>query len=291
MKIVEENNNVIIKDLEHFNIMQTLECGQCFRFYKIEDLDYLIIAFGRILRIQQEDNQITLYNTTMNEFNKIWREYLDLNNDYECIKETLLKNNQDLHQAIKSKWGIHILKQDTWETLISFIISQNKHITHIKKVIEIISLAYGDKIGSYNGIDYYSFPTPEQLAIATDEGLRACKTGFRAPYILDASQKVVKGEIDIQQIKKITTDEARKKLISIKGVGNKIADCVLLYGLGRTETFPTDVWIKRIVENMYLKQESKLEAIQEFAAKQFGDYAGYAQQYLFYYGRENRIGK
>ncbi|TCT15717.1 N-glycosylase/DNA lyase [Natranaerovirga pectinivora] len=291
MKILKDNNNLIIEDVKSFNIMQILECGQCFRFYKIGELDYLIIAHNRVLRVEQKDNQVILYNTSMEDFEKIWSNYLDIHTDYNSIKETLLTKDSNLIESINVKEGIRILKQDTWETLISFIISQNKQITHIKQVIENLSKEYGTIIGEHNGVDYYSFPTPEQLAGTTDEALRNCKTGFRAPYILDTSQKVASGEIDINELKKASTSEAREKLISIKGVGNKIADCVLLYGLGRTEVFPTDVWIKRIVEHMYLKEESKLDKIQEFAATHFGELAGYAQQYLFYYGRENKIGK
>ncbi|MFP4698111.1 MAG: DNA-3-methyladenine glycosylase family protein [Eubacteriales bacterium] len=291
MKIKQDFANTIIKEVEDFNIKQILECGQCFRFKQLEENEYMIIAHNKILRIKQVDDVITLFNTTMEEFNNIWIDYFDLNTDYKRIKKILLKQDDFLYSAISKKYGIRILRQDTWETLISFIISQNKQIPHIKKIVETISKAYGNYIGTYEGVEYYSFPTPEQLIKATEAGLRECKTGFRAPYIIDACEKIIKGDINLKELKKISTEDAKKRLLTIKGVGNKIADCVLLYGLARGEVFPTDVWIKRVVEHIYLKKEVKLEKIQEFASSRFGDIAGYAQQYLFYYGRENRIGK
>jgi N-glycosylase/DNA lyase len=291
MHILIEAKDVVLQGVNSFDIEDILECGQCFRFKKLEDKEYLIIAYNRLLRIKQIRDEIRFFNTTIGEFHKIWSPYFDLETDYEQLKNQLIQLDSTLVTAIDIKNGIRILKQELWEMIISFIISQNKQILHIKQIIDNISKSYGEKIGEYEGESYYSFPTVHQLVKVSEEELRACKVGFRAPYIIDACQKIVSGEIDLNEVKALSTNEVKEKLLAVKGVGNKIADCILLYGLGRSEVFPTDVWIKRIVEHLYLKEEVKVEKIQEFAANKFGDLAGYAQQYLFYYGRENKIGK
>lgn len=291
MYILQKNDSVIIKDLDHFNLKQTLECGQCFRFYTIEVNKFLIIAYNKVLVIEQKKQDIIFYNTTIDEFNTIWYKYFDFDNNYGLIKDRLQKTDKTLSKAIESTSGIRILKQDIFETLISFIISQNKNIKHIKKVIENMSMTFGEPIKEINGITYYSFPTIEQLKNANEADLRACKTGFRAPYILDAVDKIANGILDLKELQNKPTSYVKDQLTTIKGVGDKIADCVLLFAYSRYEVFPTDVWILRIIETLYLNEKANKKHVQQFAKQQFGDLAGYAQQYLFYYGRENKIGK
>lgn len=277
-------------DVKDFCLEQILECGQCFRFYKLDEMEYIIIAKNKILRAKQEEKRLILF-CSEDEYHNIWKEYFDMERDYGKIKLILSQKDSYLKEAILEKHGVRLLKQEPWEMLISFIISQTKQIPHIKKLIEALSMSYGDYIGEYLGIKYYSFPTPKQLSQATENDLRELKVGFRASYILDAVRFVQEGLIDLKEINYIPYEEARKRLMSIKGVGNKIADCVLLFAYSKYEVFPTDVWVKRVMEYYYFKENTKMDKIQDFAKNYFGKYAGFAQQYLFYYARDNKIGK
>ncbi|MBR3833936.1 MAG: DNA-3-methyladenine glycosylase 2 family protein [Lachnospiraceae bacterium] len=291
MNIYSENNNIIIDELNDFDIEEVLECGQCFHFTKLGDKRYEIISFGKYLRIFQEPDKLILYNTTKEEFEGLWRRYFDLDTDYAHIKSRILNLDIRLKEAVYEKPGIRILKQDFFETLISFIISQNKQIPHIKQIVHTISERFGDAIILEDGRRVYAFPTVEQLSVVTEEKLRECKVGFRAPYIKCAVDMVASGEISKEKLLSMSVKEAREKLMTIKGVGEKVANCVLLFGLGFTDTFPVDVWMKRIMEYMYFDEPQDKKTIEAFAMGKYGELAGYAQQYLFFYGRENGLGK
>lgn len=289
MKIIEKNGNIVVESVKDFHIGQTLECGQCFRFEKIEEDDYVLVANNRILRIGQKVDSIILYDTTLEEYKSIWKNYFDLDRDYGLIKNTLLEKDRILEEAIHSKYGIRILNQDFFEMLISFIISQNKQIPHIKQIVELLSVRYGEKIGEVNGKEYYSFPSITRLSKVTEEEFRECKVGFRAPYLVNACRAVSEGKITKDKLSILNKEEAFASLLSIKGVGEKIANCVLLFGLSRSDSFPVDVWIKRVMENLYFHKETKKEVIKDFAKEHFGEYSGFAQQYLFYYARDNKM--
>ncbi len=290
MKYDAQGQSIVLEGITDFHIEHILECGQCFRFQKITQNHYKLIAYGKQLFIRQEEDYVLFYPTSIEEFTTIWIPYFDLERNYTLIKKSLSSKDPILQKAIAHKPGIRILQQDPWECLISFIISQNKKISHIQQVIQNICETFGNKITVEEGI-YYTFPTPQQLSQATETDIRACKAGFRAPYIVDACQKVIKGEIDLNAIKTYRTIEAKKELLKIKGVGPKISDCVLLFAYGRYEVFPTDVWIRRMMQVFYLGEDATLQQIQEYAAQQFGNLGGFAQQYLFYYGREKQITK
>ncbi|MEG0326594.1 MAG: DNA glycosylase [Cellulosilyticaceae bacterium] len=289
-------NAVMIQNIDHFHIGQILESGQVFRFDKISDMSYLLVAKQKLIKITQQvgSTSVIIHNSHSGELEEIWKDYFDLETDYAHIEEVLSQKDEYMKEAIAFGKGIRILRQDPWEMLISFIISQNKAIPHIKQCIRHITKRYGQALDE-EGKDedmYYAFPTPEQLAQATEEELRECKVGFRAPYIMDACQKIDSGEIVLNDIYRMPTAEAKKELMKIKGVGPKIADCILLFAYGKVEVFPTDVWIKRVIEGLYFEgKEMKLEEIQQFAKDYFGELAGYAQQYLFFYGRENALFK
>lgn len=278
------NNVIILKDIDSFDIAQILECGQCFRFKKIEDYKYRIVANQKVLYIGQTEQEIRFYPCNEEDFKNIWIDYFDLNKDYNKIKEELSKD-KILKQAIEYAPGIRILNQDTWECLISFIISQNNRIPMIKQAVENISKKYGTLIED----ECYSFPTLDQLQLATEEDLKECKTGFRAKYILNACQMTQDNSIKINDFKNMTTEEVRQNLMTIKGVGPKIADCVLLFSQNRGEVFPTDVWIKRIMQYFYFEGETNIKEIHKFAYEKFGSLAGIAQQYLFNYARNKNI--
>lgn len=285
-------NVVMLGHLDHFDVRQILESGQVFRFEKITDQSYMLVAKQKVIKLAQheESSSVMIYNTNISELDEVWSHYLDINTNYAEIANTLSAKDEHMAKAVAFGQGIRILKQDPWEMLISFIISQNKAIPHIKECIKNISRQFGTPIEDEDCNGYYTFPTPEELKNATEEDLRACKVGFRAPYIIDACHKILNEEIVLNDLYLMSAKEAKEKLMSIKGVGPKIADCILLFAYSKMELFPTDVWIKRVMEGLYFEgREMKLVEIQKFAKSYFGNLAGYAQQYLFFYGRENAL--
>lgn len=284
-------DRIILERIDSFDIEQILECGQCFRFYKIADHNYIIIAKQKVLKIVQTGDEIIFYPTSTKEFENLWIPYFDLDRDYDIIKRHLAKKDDHLAHAVDFAPGIRILQQEPWECLISFIISQNKQIPHIKQVVENISRMFGNSLCTIENCEYYSFPTVEELSTASEEEIRECKAGFRAPYIIDACNKVRGGEVNLESLVDLPYEKAKNELLKIKGVGPKIADCVLLFSIGKQEAFPIDVWVKRVMAYFYFKKDVSIIEIQKFAKEYFGDLAGLSQQYLFYYARQLRIGK
>ncbi len=285
-------NTFTLTGVRDFDIDEVLNCGQCFYFNEIGDKFYEVVAKGKALRIRQEKDTLLFYNTSEEEYQSIWKDYFDLERNYEIIKDSITRADPRLEDIIRKNAGIRILNQDFFETLISFIISQNKQIPQIKQVVRNLSKLYGTKVECLdkggNHYEQYLFPSLQELMSATDEGIRSCKAGFRAPYILDAVEKVASGSVNEDALKDMSTDEARESLMTIKGVGEKVANCVLLFGLSRREAFPVDVWMKKIMEKMYFHKDTPKNEIEEYAKDLFGPYAGYAQQYLFIYARDSK---
>ena len=288
MKIKEYGKDLEIAEVSDFDIAQTLECGQCFHFNRIDDHDYALAANGMLLHAAQTDTGIVLYDTDKGQYENIWRSYFDMDRDYSSIKEYLVRYDSRLEDAINAMGGVRILNQEFFETLMSFIISQNKQIPHIKQIVAQISHDYGTYLGDIAGQEYYAFPDCDTLySNAGVEAFRACKTGFRAPYLWDAVCSVKEGRINERRLRTDGIAECLEELMQIKGVGTKVASCVALFSLGQTAAFPVDVWIKRMMEQMYFDgRETPKKVIESFAAEHFGEYGGFAQQYIFHYGRE-----
>lgn len=291
MKIYEENNSVILEGVADFDPKHIFECGQCFRWHKQDDGSYTGVAMGKILNVKREDNKIYLNNTNLEDFNNIWYNYFDLETNYTDIKKTLKNMDEYLDKACDFGWGIRILRQDGWEMLISFIISSNNRIPMIQKAIDNLSRNYGKYIGEYGGKEYYAFPTPEELNKASQEEIRACQTGFRDKYIKSTAESVVANNDDVVGYKRLETDECIKELLKFNGVGPKVADCITLFGMQKYDTFPVDVWVKRVMQEFYVDEDMSLQKIRSYAIDKFGDLSGFAQQYLFYYARELGIGR
>lgn len=298
MNIYSKDKNLVLEDVRDFYITDILECGQCFHFAKLDNADYELLAHGKYLHIKQfgkceefPKGGVVLYDTSKEDYDTVWCKYFDMDNDYSLIKNSVIAADERLTDAVNEKQGIRILNQDFFEILISFIISQNKQIPHIKQIVHTISERYGDEIILASGRKVYTFPNADKLYKVTEDELRECKVGFRAPYIRSAVEKIYSGEINEKELRGMSADAAREKLMTIKGVGEKVANCVLLFGLGFTNAFPVDVWMKRIMEYMYFGEDTKKEVIEQFAYEKFGENAGYAQQYLFHYGREKGMGK
>lgn len=286
MKVSCENNIVTVDGVNDFTLSQILECGQCFHFDKLDEEVYEVVAFGRAVKMEQTDKVLRIYGSPMEDYEGIWKLYLDMDNDYGLIKQSVIKADGALKTAVDEKSGIRILNQDFFETLISFIVSQNKSIPQIKQCVKNISHRFGDEVIGYNGEAFYVFPDVQRLHDATEEELRECKVGFRAPYIKNATEAVYSGAVTKEKLDELDIAQARELLMTIKGVGEKVANCVLLFGLGRREAFPVDVWMKRIMEQMYFDgKDTKKQDIEAFAVNKFGDLGGYAQQYLFDYAR------
>ena len=288
MDINKKDNNLIVTGLKDFNLHHKFDCGQCFRFNAVSENSYFGIAKGKALLISHNDDEVIFYDTTEDDFKNIWYDYFDLNRDYSEIKSRL-SNDPIMKEAVSYGNGIRILNQDLWEAVISFIISASNNIPRIKGIIERLCENFGKQI-SYMGKTYYTFPDTDTIYSLSKEDLSVIRSGFRDKYIMDAADKFKSGTLTEEYIKSLSTPDAKKALMTINGVGNKVSDCILLFGLGRADSFPIDVWIKRIMEYCYFDGEQSIPAISEFAEKHFGDIGGFAQQYLFFYARENKIG-
>ncbi len=281
------NGNLYVKNVKDFNLTHIFECGQCFRWIRQEDGSYKGIAGGRLVNVSYNNGILCITNSGEQDFKNIWYEYFDLGTDYSKIKASL-EQDEIMKEAIKTGWGIRLLKQDFWEMLISFIISANNMIPRIMKTVDTLSVLRGKCIDSQQ--EAYSFPDVETLANMSLEEIQQCKAGFRCKYIHKTSALMAQGIITEDNLRGMDTAMARKELMKLPGVGPKVADCILLFSGMKYDVFPTDVWVKRVMEELYLKKESGLKEIQQFASKQFGDLTGYAQQYLFYHARLNKIG-
>ncbi|MDR7869411.1 MAG: DNA glycosylase [Tissierellaceae bacterium] len=285
--IIEDKDRIIIKNMNDFDPKHTFECGQAFRWNVEEDESYTIVAYGRVLNIKKIEDDIIFSNTNIEDFNNIWYNYFDLGRDYGEIKKELSKD-PILEEAIKFGWGMRLLNQEPFETIISFITSANNQIPRIKKSIDLIARNYGEKITD----ECYSFPTAEALSKVDPKDLReVCRVGFRDVRIVETSKMINNREIDIDTIKDLNRDDSRKLLMNLPGVGPKVADCILLFAFNKDDAFPVDVWVKRVMEHFYLKKETNVKQIGFYGDEIFGKLAGYAQQYLFYYARELGIGK
>lgn len=291
MKVYEKENSVVIEGALDFDPKHIFECGQCFRWKAEDDGSYTGVAKGRVINVSREGNTVYLKNTNLEDFNKIWKSYFDLETDYAKIKNELKSMDEYLEKATEFGWGIRILRQDPWEMLISFIISSNNRIPMIQKAISNLSREYGTYIGKFNGVEYYDFPTPEQLSKASIADIRACSTGFRDKYIKATTERVISEKEDVYNYEKLGTEDCRKKLMEFNGVGPKVCDCIALFGMQKYDTFPVDVWVKRVMQEFYVEDDMSLPKIRKYAIDKFEDLSGFAQQYLFYYARELGIGR
>lgn len=269
--------------INDFNLKNTFENGQCFRFDPYKS-GFLGIAKGKVIYLEKNGDEFFIDGVTEKEFDEIFVDYFDLNRDYGAIARSFQKE-ENLEKAIDYGRGMKILKQDLWETLISFIISQNNNITRIKNIIARLSMKYGTPI-EYDNTVFYLFPTAQQLKNVKKEDYMKLGCGYRADYLEETVKEWLENKPSFEGL---TCNEAREKLLSFKGVGPKVANCILLFGLNYLNAFPVDTWIKKVMERLYLKRSATNIEIESFAQVAFKEYAGIAQQYLFYYARENKI--
>ncbi len=254
-----------------FDPAQTLDCGQAFRWEESSGGLWEGAAGNHFLRLRREGGSLLLF-CSQQEFDSFWRNYFDLDEDYQAKRDRLSRLHPVLAEAVALYPGIRLLRQDPWETLCSFLISQNNNIPRIKGILRTLCRLFGSPIP---GTELFSFPTPKAFSSLSPEDLAPLRAGYRAKYLIDAARKVATGEIDLQTIKSSPAAFGREELKKVLGVGPKVAECVLLYGFHKTECFPIDVWIKRAVKAF----------LPGISPESFGEDAGLIQQYLFHYSR------
>lgn len=286
-----QEQKYVLENAKSFEPQHIFDCGQCFRWDKQEDGSYTGVFKNNVLNVKEENGQIIFQGVCDGDIKEICKEYFDLDRDYESIKSKLSKVDKYLEASIKYGEGIRILNQDLWETIISFIISANNNIPRIKGIIDRISKKYGNKI-IWNGNDYYTFPTVEELSKASVQDLRDLGLGFRDIRVYETTQKILNKQVDLNKLhEEKDTKKIRDILLTLSGVGPKVADCILLFStLKRFDVFPIDVWVRRVMNDLYIKNEDEAKVnkkeIEKLAKEKYGDLEGIAQQYLFYWKRE-----
>ncbi len=284
--IIQQGNNIVLRGLENFDLESILECGQCFRWDKNGENDYTGIVSNQIVRIVQSDSSVVFHNCRQQDFENLWYKYFDMETDYRNIIDIISINDPIMKIASDFAPGIRILKQPLFEILVTFIISANNSIPNIRSVVARLSEMYGSSM-HYEGKKFYSFPEPNILAEAPVEEIGMSKAGFRSKYIKKTAMEFVNNPLTVNTLKSMGYTEAKNTLMKYNGVGAKVADCTLLFSGAFTNAFPVDVWVKKIMEEFYLKKDTSLKEISGYADKKFGELGGYAQQYLFYYARLN----
>lgn len=285
-----KEQSYILENANSFNLRDIFECGQCFRWNKEDDESYTGVIENNVLNVKNIENKIIFKGICNGNIQEIVTNYFDLNRDYTKIKNELSKIDDYMKNSIKYGEGIRILNQDLWETIISFIISANNNIPRIKGIIERLSKKYGKEI-IWDGKKYYTFPTPEELRNVSVEEYRKLGLGFRDIRVYETTKMILNKEVDLKKLFKEETETVREELLKLSGVGPKVADCILLFStLKRFEVFPIDVWVRRVMNDLYIKNEDEKKVskkqILEIAEKKYGNLAGIAQQYLFYWRRE-----
>lgn len=280
-----------IEKQDSFELAHIFDCGQCFRWNVEQDKSYTGVFKNNVLNVKKEHNTIYFRGICDGDIKEIVEEYFDLNRDYNQIKQILSKVDENLRTSIEYGSGIRILNQDLWETIISFIISANNNIPRIKGIIERLSQKYGNEI-EWSGKKYYAFPTAKQLENVSIEEFRKLGLGFRDIRLYETTHMILNNEINLEELhNEKDTLKVREKLLELSGVGPKVADCILLFStLKRFDTFPIDVWVRRVMNELYIKNEDETKVnkkeIEKIAKEKFGNLEGIAQQYLFYWKRE-----
>ena len=281
-------------DAAPFNLDATLCCGQVFRWERKGDWWYGVAA-DKAFKIRQVNAELEFANVD----EKFVTHYFGLEDDLRQIRDKISRD-EHVKKAFQTFWGLRIVRQDPWECLVSYICATYKSIAAIKQMLLKLSKKFGERV-ALDGCDFYTFPTPDKLAKATASSLATCGLGYRAKYVLETSKRICESNVDLESLRKMSYPQAKETLLSFSGVGSKVADCVLLFSLGKLEAFPVDVWVKRAILNHYADQfpkefvqkmsanrsfsNAEYERLNEFGRNYFGEYAGYAQEYLYHYER------
>lgn len=276
MQIEELQGRIRLTPEDDFDSRKIFDCGQCFRWNEEADGSWLGVAMGRAARVSSDGNSVYITGSKR-DFDEVWRDYFDLDRSYADMRR-LVSVDDYMLRASDYGTGIRILRQDRWETLCSFIISQCNNIPRIKKIVETLSGLYGEEI-AFEGRTLHAFPAAETVAGLTEADLAPLRSGYRAPYILEAANRVASGRLDLEELSTRSYAEAKKALMELPGIGEKVANCVVLFSLRMPSAFPVDVWIKKVLREHY---PDGLDVTV------FGENAGLAQQYMFYYARSGK---
>lgn len=285
-------SRIVLDEVKDFNLEHIFDCGQCFRWNAEDDGSYTGVAGGRAVNVALSGKSLVIDNTTADDFEEFWRDYFDMDTDYGKIKDALRAQDPVIGKAIDEGEGIRLLDQEIWETIVSFIISANNNIPRIKGCIESLCENFGEKIGRYRGKTRYAFPTAQKLASLTTDDLVPCRLGYRAKYIINTAKMYTKlDDKYFEELKgeDVSYEDAFKKISQLQGVGPKVANCILLFSLKKRDAFPIDVWMKKVMNHLYGFEEEDVKGMEKFASETFGDVAGIAQQYLFYYMRNKAL--
>ncbi|HBN56346.1 MAG TPA: 8-oxoguanine DNA glycosylase [Lachnospiraceae bacterium] len=264
---------MVEKYITDFSIAQICRSGQCFRMRERSDGSYEVLADNRYLTLEQEGERC-VFSCDEQEFETFWKGYFDLEADYRFYKEKLNPRDIYLTTAAACGGGIRILRQDLWEMIVSFLISQQNHIARIRRCIRNICENYGERRVGKDGTVYYAFPAPEALAQLDEDALKACNLGYRSKYVVRAARSVVSGEVCLEKVRMLSYKKAREELLKLFGVGEKVADCVCLFALHHLEAFPVDTHIRQVLEVHYKRG---------FPHRRYKGFQGVMQQYIFYY--------
>lgn len=265
--------DMITIELDNFDLEQICDSGQCFRMKKIGENRFAVHAADRYLEIEQE-NTIVTFHCQEEEFLVFWVSYFDLDTDYGDYIKEINPRDQYLNRAAEMGSGIRILRQDLWEMIVSFLISQQNNIVRIRRCIDNICKRFGEEKITWDGKKYHAFPTPETLAMASEEELRDCNLGYRAKYVAGTARAVAAGEISLEKISRMRYKKAKEELLTLYGVGEKVADCICLFALHHLEAFPVDTHIRQVLDSHYKRG---------FPNRRYKGMRGVMQQYIFYY--------
>lgn len=264
---------MVEKSIKNFHVAQICDSGQCFRMEQIGENTYSVIASGRYLELRQEGDICTFY-CSEEEYERFWETYFDLANDYASYIEQINPNDTYLITAAGFGSGIRILRQDLWEMIVSFLISQQNNIVRIRRCISNICERYGEVRVNEKGEEYYAFPTPEVLAGLEEDALKECNLGYRSKYVVRTARSVVSGEVDLEAIRKMQYKKAKEELLKLFGVGEKVAECICLFALHHLQAFPVDTHIQQALKSHYKRG---------FPKRRYKGYEGVMQQYVFYW--------
>ena len=276
---------LVINNIKNFNLKDTVTCGQIFRYFEEEDNSYTIILMDRVINIKYNNNTLYVESNNENQLEAVVFKYFDLNRDYNNINKIILKKDKEIKEVIDSCIGLKMINSYPFETIISYIISANNSVPSIRKSVDMISNKYGKKV-IFRNKDYYLFPTPEELKDVPVEFYRDCKVGFRDKYIYNIVNLINKNPMYLDDLKQKNTLEAFDMLLNEKGIGPKVASCILLFAYQKLDVFPIDTWVKKIMLDKYnIKGEAN---IRKQAKELYGDYSGIAIQYMFHYSRNKK---
>ena len=264
---------MIKRRIENFSIAQICDSGECFRMMPICENTYSVIASGRYLEVKQHGTEC-IFSCDEAEFEEFWKRYFDLEVEYASYIEKINPKDTYLVNAAAFGSGIRILRQELWEMIVSFLISQQNNIVRIRRCIQNICERYGDKKVNFRGDIYYAFPTPEALAVLEEDALKECNLGYRSKYVVRTAKSIVAGDVDLAAIEKMPYKKAKEELLQLFGVGEKVADCICLFGLHHLQAFPIDTHIRQALEKHYKRG---------FPRRRYRGYEGVLQQYIFYW--------